>query len=282
MAISINKVSKDIQDKVIKEYIEGISIRTISKTYQLTRYTVSSFLEKNNIKTTKGNHYRKYYHIENYFETIDSEEKAYWLGFMFADGYIVDNSNRYGQDKFGISLSEKDKEHLEKFKKSIKATNPILIYKRNGKTPGEPLARILLTSQKTVDDLINKGCVKQKSLILKPPKNVPNELVHHFLRGLFDGDGSIAKTKSNFYKKTNGFAYSINITTTYEMANWIQSILNIGHVYKEKRRDETYYYNLGGHKQVIEFYNFLYKDATIWMDRKYNVFQELLSKYNES
>lgn len=282
MAISINKVSKDIQDKVIEEYIKGVSIRTISETYQLTRYTVSSFLEKNNIKTTKGNHYRQYYHTENYFEIINSEEKAYWLGFMFADGYIVDNSNRYGQDEFGISLSEKDKDHLEKFKKSIEATNPILIYKRNSKTPGEPLARILLTSQKTVNDLIDKGCVKQKSLILKPPKNIPNELIHHFIRGFFDGDGSIVKAKNKSMRKTDGFLYNINITTTYEMANWIQNIVNMGYVYKEKRHDKTYYYSLGGHRQVINFYHFLYKDATIWMDRKYNIFQELLNKYNES
>ena len=234
MAISINKVSKNIQDKVIEEYIKGVSIRTISEIYQLNRFTVSSFLEKNNIKTTKGNHYRRYYHTENYFEKIDLEEKAYWLGFMFADGYIVDNSNRYGQDEFGISLSEKDKDHLEKFKKSIKATNPILIYKRNSKTPGEPLARILLTSQKTANDLIDKGCIKQKSLVLKPPKNVPNELIHHFLRGFFDGDGSIAKTKNESMRKTDGFLYNIRITTTYEMANWIQNIVNMGYVYKEK------------------------------------------------
>ena len=70
-------------------------------------------------------------------------------------------------------------------------------------------------------DLINKGCVKQKSHILKPPKNISNELLPHFLRGFFDGDGSIIKTKSKYNIKTDGYSYSINITTTKDMAEWI-------------------------------------------------------------
>ena len=56
----------------------------------------------------------------------------------------------------------------------------------------------------------------------------------------------------------------------------------MGSVIKESRRENTYYYSLGGHSQVIQFYHILYDNATIYMERKYNRFQELLSKYNES
>ena len=73
-----------------------MSIREISVKYGYSRPALSKFLEEAGIKTTKGNHYRKYFHNVNFFEKIDTEEKAYWLGFMFADGYIIDNSNRYG------------------------------------------------------------------------------------------------------------------------------------------------------------------------------------------
>lgn len=82
-----------------------MSLREIEKTFGATRPTVSKFLEQKGIKTTKGNHYRKYFHNIDFFEVIDTEEKAYWLGFMYADGYIINNENRYGEDGFGLTLA---------------------------------------------------------------------------------------------------------------------------------------------------------------------------------
>ena len=278
MAISINKVSKEIQEKVIQAYQNNMSLREIEKQFGVTRPTVSKFLEANGIKTQKGNHYRKYQHNENYFEIINTEEKAYWLGFIFADGYIQNHDNLYGQDAVGITIAEYDKDVLEKFKKSIEATNPIILCKKTGEK-GANCVRILLTSQKTANDLIDKGCYKNKSSILKPPKKVPSNLIRHFIRGLFDGDGSLIKYE---HKECNSISYQINFTTTYEMADWLREQIQMGSTYPEKRRESTWYFGFGGNQQVINFYHYLYDDATIWMDRKYNRFQELLSKYSES
>lgn len=280
MATSINKVSKETQEQIILDYKKGKSLRQIEKDYNVTRNTVSKYLTEHNIKVTTGNHYRTYYHNEDYFENIDCEHKAYWLGFMFADGYISNNENRYGQDQFGLSLAKEDIEVLYKFKQDIEATNPVHEYGRA--TKGQNLCRLQLTSQKTVDDLISKGCVKQKSHIIKPPSGIPDELIPHFIRGFFDGDGSIIKSKNEHYVKTDGYKYNINITTTKEMADWIQFYFKMGSVIKDSRRDYTWYYSLGGHLQVINFYHLIYDNATIYMDRKFLRFQELLNKYNES
>ena len=276
MAISINKVSEEIKQKIIEDYKNNISLRNLEKKYNVSRSTISSYLEKIDIKKIKGNHYRKYFHDEDFFEKIDSEEKAYWLGFMFADGYIVDNEKRYGQDAFGLALAKDSIDSLEKFKKSIKATNPITW--DTSKKGSQPQGRLLMRSQKTVNDLIDKGCVKQKSLILQPPKNIPDDLIRHFIRGFFDGDGSLIK-----YERTkNSIAYSINITSTYEMVKWIKQVFQIGQIFPEKRREQTWYFTVGGNQQVIKLYHYLYDEATIWMDRKYNRFQELLNKYSEN
>ena len=282
MAISINKVDENIRQQIIQDYNNGKSLRQIEIDFNVTRSTVSKYLADKGIKTTKGNHYRKYHHQEDYFDSIDTEDRAYWLGFMFADGYIINNDNRYGQDQFGLSIALEDIEMLYKFQTNIGATNPIHQYNRNEQTKGQPLCRIQLTSQKTVNDLIRHGCVKQKSNVLQPPLDIPNELIHHFIRGFFDGDGSISKSKNEQYKITNGYAYGINFTTTKEMANWLQSYFDCGSVVKESRREFTYYYSLGGHQQVIQFYHKLYDDATIYLERKYLRFQELLSKYEET
>lgn len=192
---------------------------------------------------------------------------------MFADGYIVDYSNRYGEDKFGMTLHSKDVSSLEAFKKSIQATNPITDVSYNGRT----LRRIIMSSQKTVNDLISHGCVKQKSLILKPPIGVPDELLHHFIRGFFDGDGSLYWNKSYFqaHEGWNTPSYSICITSTKEMVEWLIQILGDGKIYKEERREKTFYFKLGGNIKVRHFCKYIYKDATIFMERKYNYYKEL-------
>lgn len=153
MAISINKVDKETQEKIIIAYKNNVSLRQIEKEFNVTRNTTAKFLEKRGIKTTKGNHYRKYFHNENFFENIDTEEKAYWLGFLYADGYITERSNGYGQESFGITLSAEDENHLIKFKHSIQATNPI----NSDNSKKYPQKKIVLTSQKTVNDLIEQG-----------------------------------------------------------------------------------------------------------------------------
>ena len=275
MAISIYKCTEQLQNQIIAAYKNNISLRQIEKDFDVSRKTISKFLEEKGIKTVKGNHYRKYFHNFDFFEKIDSEEKAYWLGFMFADGYIVNYDNYYGEDVLGLSVSLKDQEVLEKFKKSIQATNPIKCYQR--KRSGEPMVRLQMSSQKTVNDLISHGCVKQKSLILQPPKEIPEELLPHFIRGLFDGDGCITSSLKGSYE-----SYQVDITSTFLMVNWIKEKVGMGSIVKDSRREKTYYYTLGGNQQVIKFYHYLYNNATIYLNRKYNKFQQLLNKYDES
>ena len=278
MAINIKKFSDEQIRQIVEDYLNGKSMRQIERDYNVARQSVANYLEEKQIKTTKGNHYRKYKHQYDFFENIDIEEKAYWLGFMFADGYIVDYSKKYGEDKFGITLHSKDKKTLEQFKKSIKSTNPITDVSSNGRQ----LHRIIMSSQKTVDDLISHGCVKQKSLILKPPIGVPQELIHHFIRGYFDGDGSIFWNKGAFERHDtwNTPSYSINITSTKEMIEWLIDQIGFGNIQKEERRAKTWYYVQNGNKKVKQFCDYIYKDATIFMERKYQLYQDLL-KYTE-
>ena len=274
MGKNIKNVDESIRQQIIQDYQNCKSIRQIEQDYGVTRYSVAKYLEEQNIKITKGNHHRKYIHQFDYFETIDTEEKAYWLGFMFADGYIVDYSNRYGEDKFGITLHSDDVETLERFRESIKSTNPITDVSSNGRS----LRRIIMSSQKTVDDLISHGCVKQKSLILKPPINIPDNLIHHFIRGFFDGDGSIFWNKSEFehHKTWNTPSYAISITSTKEMIEWIIEQVGFGNLKKEERREKTWYYRQGGNNKARAFCEYIYKDATIFMERKYKLYQDLV------
>lgn len=267
----LRNVSEETKNEIIALYKNNISIRQIAEKYNLTRRSISNFLTERGIKTTIGNHHRQYFHDEDYFQIIDTEEKAYWLGFLYADGYIVSAENRYGQEKVGITLSNKDIEHLEKFKKAIKATNPITdVSKVNS-----ALSRIILTSQKTVNDLIKLGCVKNKSLILTFPddQKVPTELIRHFIRGYFDGDGSISS-----YTKGSYNDYSFNIVGTESMIlDLFLKLGGKGSYFLDKRKENSWYLRIGGNQQLKEIYHFLYDDATIFLDRKHSKFKEIFN-----
>lgn len=276
---NIKEVTEEIKMKVIEAYKKGKSLRQLEKDYGITRQSISGYLEGEGIKTTIGNHYRYFYHDFDFFEKIDTEEKAYWLGFMYADGYIVNyKSKGYGERSCGITLSIKDENHLKKFKTSIKATNPLNYYKK--KNTNSEFVRLLLKSEKTVLDLINKGCVPQKTKILKFPSNetIPKNLLRHFIRGYFDGDGSIALTKDN---RNYNLMYRINIVGTKNFVENLLKEIGFGYITKEKRCKEIYYYNCGAKRDFEKLYNFLYKDATLYMKRKkekFDIFKTNMSK----
>ena len=227
---NIKEVTEEIKMKVIEAYKKGKSLRQLEKDYGITRQSISGYLEGEGIKTTIGNHYRYFYHDFDFFEKIDTEEKAYWLGFMYADGYIVNyKSKGYGERSCGITLSIKDENHLKKFKTSIKATNPLNYYRK--KNTNSEFVRLLLKSEKTVLDLINKGCVPQKTKILKFPSNetIPKNLLRHFIRGYFDGDGSIALTKDN---RNDNLMYRINIVGTKNFVENLLKEIGFGYITK--------------------------------------------------
>jgi hypothetical protein len=163
----------------------GIPRTKVARIVKINDNELVNHLKNEGVEVKNGT----YNHNINSFELIDTEEKAYWLGFIYADGYVT-NSDRFNLE---ISLKRSDKDHLDKFLSFLMSDAKVsdkTIY-LGGK---EYLAsRILIHSKKLVEDLISKGCVPRKSLILTfPNENIlPQSLVRHFIRGYFDGDGSI-------------------------------------------------------------------------------------------
>lgn len=133
---------------------------------------------------------------ERYFEKIDTEEKAYWLGFIAADGCVQEGKSKY---RLSIELSIKDRGHLEKLAKAIDFSGPIY-YNKKHKQIYKNEAKIFLcdflgiTSKRMVLDLVKHGITQRKSKTIKPP-NIQKKLYKHWIRGYFDGDGSVSLCK---------------------------------------------------------------------------------------
>lgn len=207
--------------------------------------------------------------LKNYddtvFDSIDTEEKAYWLGFIFADGYI--STSNY---QFEVSLKSLDIGHLQKLAKFFSKRTPLYC--------DETRCRLEISSKHLWNTLNNLGCVPRKSLILKFPEVSifsDKKLIKHFIRGYWDGDGCLTYKRANYP--------TISVLGTEDMLSNIQVYLKTNKTLynNSKTQDITKVLKING-KEAFEVTQYLYKDASIYLERKYNKYLEFCRLYEES
>ena len=224
---------------------------------------------------------RKYFFNEDFFEKIDNERKAYWLGFIYADGCVGKRG-----DSLIITLCKEDKEHLRKLALDIQYEGEIK-HKFSKSNFSEELyesVRIELNSAKMCRDLGDKGVHFDKTLNCNFPSEeiVSKDLIHHFVRGFMDGDGSISRFKQD--SEYSPYDYSLKFIGTLEMMEGIKNFFKKEVKLLKDNRCNIPIYSLSYHGNNItyDFLNILYKDATIFLDRKYERYCDLVNciEYN--
>lgn len=199
---------------------------------------------------------RTVYFNEDFFENIDSEEKAYWLGFIAADGNISKNLKRVS-----LYLKSSDYEHILKFIRNIDSKN---VPTRKVDNNATGMFGVDLNSIKMVTDLINKGVFPKKSLIISP-YSLNETLEKHYWRGLLDGDGSIYLINN---KKC------LNLCGTYNMCNGLRIFLNKNNIQSNSKiykKGNIFTTILNGNNIVQSICKLLYEDTHIYLNRKYKL-----------
>lgn len=256
------------KQKIFNMYqVERLGTQKIATAIGVSKSTILNFLRKNGIDTSKRDNH-KYYADYNKFEVIDSPEKAYWLGFIAADGCVY---IRPENATIRISLHQKDRELLEKFKLFMNSNVNITEYiNTTGFSNNTPMVAIAFNSKKMAQDFISHGVPNKKSLILKPPL-IEEKYYLPYILGYFDGDGSI-------YKSSCCNNYGLNIEGTKEVLEWINSLLKISdHLEKRFPEDDknNYYIRCGGTRKPYEILKKLYDSVNVHLERKYKIFKEL-------
>lgn len=246
------------------------------------RHSILNRLHKYNIPIRPDNytHSTKYEIDNTYFEKIDNQNKAYFLGLLYADG-----CNYTKKSEVKLSLVESDKDILLDFSKELKTNKPLRYTKLDHKSSNFNNHYIVCIENKKISkDLVDLGCVNKKSLVLKFPtlEQVPENLIPHFIRGYFDGDGCITYSYNKIYKKRSPV---ISFVSTKEFLDTLQIIFNkeLGFSFTkfQKRRKNiinNYSIMYGGKKQMLKFYNWLYNDSNYFLKRKFKKFTELLNE----
>ena len=282
LSLSINENWTDDEINIVKtNYLN----KTMNELQRLlpgkTKGDILAYCHKIGLTRTKKTCTR------DFFNVIDTEEKAYWLGFIFADGYISYSEKNMKKGQLattyctGIKLKWSDREHLKKFNKSIRGNYKV--FKETSHPDGfrkkiTEAAKILVYSQQMYNDL-NKYFDRDKTYTAKFP-SIPENLMRHFIRGYFDGDGCFSFTDRTFDIEFLGASKDFheglaNVLSKNNFKFTINSKIN-------KYNTEMYYIYINRNEDKCNFLKWIYEDCNIYLERKYKKYLDVKLQFTQN
>lgn len=247
------------QKTMIEAYKLGFTEKEAAALFGYSERVCYDALKRLGIRArTTSEAMRKYNLNHHFFDEVDSESKAYWLGILASDGGITGEDVR-------LLFQRQDRNHLQKLLDDIKSDYPIHDIEKKVDEEIRKYSSIKLHSPQMVKALSAYGVIERKSLTYVPPDNLPEDLERHFFRGCVDGDGSI-------FFVDNPVAVSITLAGSKPM---VQKFMEFASKHISSRAHLRPLHN--GHIFAVEYKGtniprklifVLYGDATIFLDRK--------------
>jgi hypothetical protein len=274
----MKKITKEQEKQVIQIYKQRpMTYEECAKLCGLSYCSIFKILKRNNIKPYSKNKLFSPNFQEDYFETIDSEDKAYFLGLIMTDGCISTTSST----KFvAIELKSNDNYILQKLLDCIGSTRKLTTDKRCD------CMTATICGEKIVADLKKHGCKERSSLTQEFPTTIPDEMMRHFVRGLIDGDGSIGyysvvkngRVRNNHYKNIRMCSGNYNFLK--DMMIYMNDRLGLKLNYEviQKEKEHLYSFKYGNKHDLSLIIHWLYDDATIYLKRKKEICDKILAE----
>lgn len=267
------KLNPQQEQELCHRYNNGESATVLAPEYNVTLSIVSHVLLRNGFSPRSAPEvHRRYDCDHSFFNIIDSEIKAYVLGFIAADGYISrPQRSRKQSPQVVLSLATKDRDHLLTIKECLRSNHPIRDYNYSGR-PGQgknkPYASFSIRSKELVDGLAQFGVVSAKTRLIRWP-DLAQSLLRHFLRGYFDGDGCWAKVGDGTPKVA--FRVTSNMPFLTACQTYLVQEAQLGNYTKlwQHRDSEgigTMVYS--GPRNVGQIFRLMYDNASIFLPRK--------------
>lgn len=266
----------DTEKEICEKYSqESMTITFLAQNYHCRTEAIKNVLIKYNIPIKRKGLSKNRLLKEDYFENIDTEEKAYFLGLLFTDGSVVPDPSGKRSPSITISLKVSDIDILEKLRNEINMHSKISYDKRKNKE----CAVIKFRSKKMANDLAKYGIIPQKTYKTKHlPNNIPSNFIIPFMRGLLDGDGSIFQMKSGNY--TIDFC-SYHKSICEDFRNLCNQFLDEPVTTKIENYGTAYHFRINKKRLIKQLATVLYKDSSISLARKYARASVLFEDNNE-
>lgn len=266
----------DNERKVILDaYASGSTMKESSALFGYPKSACEWLLKDEGLTARKTqSNARRYTVDETFFDVIDTQEKAYWLGFLLADGCIFQVK---GQPPNGVilGLASVDREHLEKFKKALLSDHVIrhVAQKPSKNSAVQKIHHcdvVNVYSRKLAKRLTERGVVPAKSLVAVPYLDFPEEFHRHYWRGVVEGDGSII---------FSGRAWKIGLSGSEAVVEGFRSFL-LGEGVKTEAQvrpsRSIFCFATAGSRVTKQIGELLWGDATIYLDRKYENYLKMM------
>lgn len=252
--------------RIKQMYNSGLSVWKISEKIGIPGQTIHKHLVRVGFKLrSKSESIRKHHLNHDIFEIIDTHEKAYWLGMLFADGSMTFDK---GMHTVSLTLHREDRYQIEAFKKFLGST--VKIHDRRDKQASS----LSVAGKRFCEHLKNKGMIPRKSLILKEPVGVTDEFINSFVLGVFDGDGCIYVRERNRYltKQVN-----VRIVGAYDFMNFLNcKISEMTGVPKRnlKKSTKSNVYTITYEGRIItsKVLSWMYRDCKVFLKRKHKLY----------
>lgn len=268
------KIPTELYEEIIDLYQSGLSLEKIGQKYNVGRFAIKTVLNKRGVPTRDDSHKgRKYAINENYFDEIDTPNKAYIFGLLYADG-----CNNRKTNHVNLELQEKDKDMLDKINIEIGSNKPLHLNELSKKSDKwQNTYRLTISNKHISETLEEKGLVPKKSLILEFPEWMPDELLPHFLRGYIDGDGHIQCFRNRSVSFASTEQFCLEVQKRLEKLGIKSYIHNTAN--KETSTRILYVFTISN---IVNFLNYIYKDAELYIQRKYDAYQIFLEETNNT
>ncbi len=267
--IDYSSVYKSKQEEkrtlAVEMYSKGIPQTTIEKELGIARGTIRELLDNSIGRRSRSKVLLNRWGTildENSFNDLSNPETAYWIGFLYADGHL-----QKGQQCIGVTLQEGDKSHLEKLKTFIKSNKEV-----KKKIQKEGIYYNYDIHSETIYNKFKElGFDNNKSHTAIPPIELINS--RDFWRGVVDGDGCLHHHKDGYLQ--------LHLCGTYSTINlFIEFLEKIVVVRKHRvpRNTSNLLHEVSYYKEGINIADLLYKDAVIFLDRKYKLYRDWIQK----
>jgi hypothetical protein len=245
-------------DKIVKAYNSGAPLDRLGVMFCVDSSVIRRVLTNAGVEINGwGEHTRVYDINHEFFSKIDTEEKAYWLGFIYADGNVPQ-----GVGSFSITLKDSDRMHLEKLKAALEYTGPIKTIERSTIDKDFKYSKLEVFSNALATDLFSKGVVPAKSMIVAPPAGIPKALERHFIRGMWDGDGTISPPNSR------GVCVAL-CSGSNQLLDWVlHRMPAVSRDIKIRPTKTIWEIRVTSKADGHKWLTFLYEDANVFLDRK--------------
>lgn len=260
-------------------YENGLSAKAIRQHVPYTEHTILKYLRANGVEIRSKAGYRPPFN-EHYFEKIDTEKKAYFLGYLMADGNVAEREK--SQPVIRMELKSCDRKILDELKAEWQTEIDV-------KETRKDCCSLRVHSRVMFNDLAKYGIVPRKTGHEKfPIELLPEDLIHHFIRGFFDGDGWATITHHGNKPLTINTGFCGNRIMLEQLRDYFTQRLGcypikVGERTRWGERSEIALGHLiyGSRKDNLALYDYMYKDATTYLDRKKDKFLKFLPENTE-